>query len=95
MEFTSKRFLKGIKAMKGGIKINCNAGAITNNKRGSYGSLKVWDVPNGIANVFSMHELEHMYRITYNSWEGFYVVHTPKGEVKFRKDEQGLPYIDL
>jgi hypothetical protein len=42
-----------------------------------------------------MHELEKMYRITYDSWEGFYVVHTPRGEVHFHKDEQGLPYIDL
>ena len=31
----------------------------------------------------------------YDSWDGYYVVHTPKGEVRFHKDEQGLPYIDL
>ena len=42
-----------------------------------------------------MHELEKMYRITYNSWEGFYAVHTPRGEVRFYKDEHRLPYIDL
>jgi hypothetical protein len=42
-----------------------------------------------------MHELEKMYRITYDSWEGFYVVHTPRGKVHFHKDKQGLPYIDL
>ena len=42
-----------------------------------------------------MHELERFYRITYDSWEGYYVVHTPKGEVRFHKDEQGLPYINL
>jgi hypothetical protein len=42
-----------------------------------------------------MHELEKMYRITYDSWEGFYVVHTPRGEVHFYKDKLGLPYIDL
>ncbi len=42
-----------------------------------------------------MHKLEKMYRITYDSWEGFYVVHTPRGEVHFYKDKQGLPYIDL
>ena len=52
-------------------------------------------IPDGIANIFSMHELEKKYRITYDSWEGHYVVHTPKGEVKFHKDEQGLPYIQL
>ena len=42
-----------------------------------------------------MHELKKHYRITYNSWEGFYEVHTPRGMVKFHKDEQGLLYIDL
>ena len=31
----------------------------------------------------------------YDSWEGYYIVHTEHGEVKFYKDEQGLPYIDL
>ncbi len=42
-----------------------------------------------------MHKLEQQYRITYNSWVGYYLVHTPKGIVKFHKDEQGLPYINL
>jgi len=55
----------------------------------------VWYLPDGIANIFSVHELEQSYRITHDSWEGYYVVHTPKGEVRFYKDEQGLPYIDL
>ena len=55
----------------------------------------MWYVPNGIANIFSMHELKRSYRIMYDSWEGYYVVHTSKGEVQFHKDEQGLPYINL
>jgi hypothetical protein len=42
-----------------------------------------------------MHELEKHYRITYDSWECYYVVHTPRGEVRFYKDKQGLPFIDL
>ncbi len=41
-----------------------------------------------------MHELEQQYRITYDSWEGYYSVHTPRRVVKFHKDKQGLPYID-
>jgi len=55
----------------------------------------VWYLPNGIANIFSMHELKRSYCIMYDSWEGYYVVHTSKGEVQFHKDEQGLPYINL
>jgi hypothetical protein len=50
---------------------------------------------DGIANIFLMHKLEKLYRITYDSWEGFYVVHTLRGEVHFHKDEQGLPFINL
>jgi hypothetical protein len=42
-----------------------------------------------------MHELKKKYCITYDSWEGHYVVHMPRGEVNFHKDEQGLPYIEL
>jgi hypothetical protein len=49
----------------------------------------------GIVNIFSMNELEKRYRITYDSWQGYCTVHTVSGEVRFYKDENGLPYIDL
>ena len=49
------------------MKINCNAGAITTNKRVEYGNLKVWYLPDGIANIILMHKLELLYRITYDS----------------------------
>ncbi len=81
--------------MPEGIKINCNSGAVSTNQMGTYGNLKVWYIPDRIANIFSMHELKKQYRITYNNWEGHYIVHTPKGEVNFYKDKQGLPYIEL
>jgi hypothetical protein len=93
--FKNDKFLKSIKTEARGIKINCNAGAISTNKRGQYRNLKAWYLPDGIANIISMHELESLYRIIYDSWKGYDVVHTPKGEVRFYKDEQGLPYLDL
>jgi hypothetical protein len=93
--FKNDKFLKEIRAVPGGIKINCNAGAVLTNMKGKFGWLNAWYLPDGIANIFSMHELEKLYRITYDSWEGFYVVHTPRGEVHFHKDEHGLPFIDL
>ena len=65
--FKSDKHLKDIEAVRGGIKINCNAGAVTTNLRGTYEGLKVWYLPNGIANIFSMHELEKTYCITYDS----------------------------
>ena len=95
MAFKNKKFLENLRQVKGGIKINCNAGAVSTDVKGDFGGMSVWYLPDGIANIFSMHELEKLYRITYDSWEGFYVVHTPRGEVHFHKDEQGLPYIDL
>ncbi len=50
---------------------------MTKDVKGEFGGLSVWYLRDGIANIFSMHELEKLYRITHNSWEGFYVVHTP------------------
>ena len=93
--FKTDRYLQRIRTMRNRMKINCNVGAITINKMGSCGCLNVCYIPNGIANIFLMHELEKHYRITYDSWERFYEVHTPRGTVKFHKDEQGLPFINL
>jgi hypothetical protein len=42
-----------------------------------------------------MNELEKHYRITYDSWQGYYIDHTPRGKVRFHKDEHGLPYINV
>ena len=89
------KFLSGLHAVAAGIKINGNAGAAVTNMKGKFGRLNAWYLPDGIANILSMHELEKLYRITYNSWEGFYVVHSPRGEVRFYKDKHGLLYIDL
>jgi hypothetical protein len=55
----------------------------------------MWHAPEGIANIFSIHKLERLYCITYDCWDGYSVNHTPRGEVKFHKDKQGLPYINL
>ena len=52
-------------------------------------------MPKGIANIFSMNKIEKLHRITYDSIDGYCVVHTDKGLVYFHNDDQGLPYIDL
>ncbi len=93
--FKNKMFLNNLHQVEAGIKINCNAGAVTTYVKGEFGGLSVWYLPDGIVNIFPMHELERMYRIAYDSWEGFYVVHVPRGQVHFHKDERGLPYVDL
>ncbi len=42
-----------------------------------------------------MHKLEKHNQIMYDSWNDYYMVHTPRANVQFYKDEQGLPYINL
>ncbi len=81
--------------MKRGVKINCNVGTMKTNQQGDYRRISVWFIPKGIANIFLINELEKKYRITCDSWEGYYVVHTPNGPVKFYKIKNGLPYINL
>ena len=71
--------------------MNCNAGSIKTNRKGKYGRVEAWYMPKGIANIFSMNEIEKLHRFTYYSIDGYYVVHTDKGPVCFHKDEQGLP----
>jgi hypothetical protein len=57
--------------------------------------MNFWLISQGMANIFSMNKLEKKYLITYNSWQGYYLVHTKQGEVRFYKDKNGLPFIDL
>ena len=52
-------------------------------------------MPVGIANIFSMPELEKKYRITFYSREKYCSVYTKHGEVRFYNDEQGLLFTDL
>ena len=87
--------IQGISEVSNGMRVNCNAGQVVSNKVGSWGKLKAWHLSGSIANIISMNELEEHYRVTYDSWDGKYVVHTEHGPVYFVKDEQGLPYIDL
>jgi hypothetical protein len=68
--FKKDKYFQGVCTVQDCIKINCNVRAVVTNKRGTYGNLKVWYLPNGIANIFLMHELEKLYRITYDSWQG-------------------------
>ena len=89
------KYIRNIKTKKKGMQVNYNAGSIKTNRKGQYGRVEAWYMPKGIANSFSMNEIEKLHRITYDSIDGYYVVHTDKGLVYFHKDEQDLPYIDL
>ena len=88
MAFKNDKYLSRLEVMPNRIKINCNTGLVSTKQMGNYGRMKVWYIPDGIANIISMHELEKLYRITYDSSEGYYIVHTVQGQVHFHKDEQ-------
>ena len=92
---TDAKYNVGLHASKAGMRVSCNAGSVLNKQVGKMGNLEAWHMPDGIANIISMPELEKLHRITYDSWEGHYTVHTPSGPVKFHKDEHGLPYVEL
>ena len=48
-----------------------------------------------MAKFSSIPKLENTgFCISYNSWDGYYDVHTNDGEVEFDNNEMGLPYID-
>jgi hypothetical protein len=44
-----------------GVKINCIAGNLKTNQQGEFRTMKVWYIPEGIANIFLMNELEKKY----------------------------------
>ena len=70
-------------------------GPLTPTINGNFGSIECWINKEGIANIFSIPKLGEMgFRITYDSMDGHYIVHTNDGEVQSMKDEMVPPYID-
>lgn len=51
--FKSKQYLENIRSVKRGVKINCNSGVMCTNEVGDYGTMNVWYIPDGIANIVS------------------------------------------
>jgi hypothetical protein len=76
---------------------HCNAGTTKTNKTGMLGTIKCWYNQDGIANILSIHVLGKLgYHIRYDTVDGRYSVsHKDHEEVKFNKDEMGLPYIEV
>jgi hypothetical protein len=56
--------------------------------------IRVWYNPKAIANMFAFHEMEKLYRITYDSKkEKAFIVHLEEGrKIKFRQAPNGLYY---
>jgi hypothetical protein len=86
----SKKYLENLRTMNWGVKINCNSRVMRTYQVRDYGLNNFWYIPKGIANILFMNELKKKYRITYDSLQGYYMVHTASREVRFYKDENGL-----
>ena len=93
--FVGERHLTGVRDMPKGLAVRCNAGEVKTNRHGNFGNLKVWAMKDGIANVLSLGELSKVHRVTFDSLDGYFSVHTPGGEVRFVMDEHGMPALDL
>ena len=88
----NKEFLKNLRDAEQDLSVSYNAGVAKASQLGDLGKMESWYMPDGIANILSQHQVEQKYHVTYDSWDGFYVVHHPKGPVKCCKDHQGLPF---
>lgn len=91
----NKDLLKNIRRMEHELNVSCNTGVAKANQIGKLGKLQCWYKSDGIANILFQHQVEKKYRVIYDNWDGYYVVHHTTGAVKFCKDHQGLPYIDM
>ena len=43
------------------MQVNCNAGSIKTNRKGEYRRVEAWYMPKGVANIFSMNEIEKLH----------------------------------
>ncbi len=92
-----KEYLQNVHKVKKGLTAYCNAGKTYTDLKGTLGNKEVWLNTLAIANILSFTELEKLYQISYNTTGtgGEFVVHTPNGEVQFKRNGIGLPYISL
>lgn len=80
-----------------GLKITTNAGEKFINKQGNVAGFGcVCYDQDVVTNIFSFHELQQKYRITYDSdKEDAFIVHTEPTPVWFIPNEQGLYYFQV
>ena len=81
------------------ISVRCNAGTITLNQKGYFGSYPepVWFNPHGIANIMSMDNVAKYYRITMDTEaDNAMLLHKDDGlTMKFAPTDKGLYYHNL
>jgi len=95
--FCNKSLLTNIRDASCTLNIHTNTGVgqttLIGDLRG-YGT--VWYYPKGIANILSLAKVAERYRVTYDSLDGYFVVHKSNGKkVIFKKCAKGLHYNDV
>ena len=79
------------------LAIHCNAGIAWAHQRGTLpGYNEVWFYPNGIANILSLHNVLHRFRVTLDTQRGkYFTVHGLAGkDSRFTVSESGLFFYD-
>ena len=91
--FMNPNLVKNIKESFQTLELSTNAGSKMVKKEADFpGFGKVWfDVRNAIANILSFTQVVQKYRVTFDSAkENAFLVHMPKGIVKFKGSPKGL-----
>ena len=92
--------LENIKEADRGLIGHSNCGSTTMTEVGDLGNIKeMWLNKSGIANIVLLELISKIWRITYDSHggmnRGHFVIHTDYGNIVVKKNEKGMPYINL
>jgi len=96
--FSNPKLQRNICDAKCSLTLYCNARKAIINKKGDlkgYGT--VWYHPDGFTNILSLHNIQKIYKVTYNSTQGNgFVVHKADGNNHvFMPSNEGLFYFDV
>lgn len=91
---SNKDLLHDIHEVPVGMRVQCNAGTIMTNLKGSLGEFPepVWYYPRGVVNILSMRSVSRHYHVQYDNERGkYFSVTRPNGiTVKFEPTKKGL-----
>jgi hypothetical protein len=94
--FHNPQLLRNIHTVDHRMYIHCNLGTVWTNQQGELpGYGMVWYCPTNIANILSLHNVNHRYRVKFVSEENKFVVMKDDGQEKvFKASTNGLYYFD-
>ena len=94
--FCNEKLVNDIKPGDETLLLSTNAGTKRTNIKAQVPQWgEVWFDKDGIANIFSLASMMKRHRVTFDSQEEpAFLVHTPKGVIKFTMSDEGLFYYD-